>query len=114
MIGNLEKTRSHADIAQKLHMPTVVERLIWFSTAVLISLLSIRFLLALMGANPDSYFANFIYEATEPLVSPFYGLFSEDKFIIKETRLELNTVAAIAIYTLVAGAISKLLSILRK
>lgn len=108
MIGNLEKTHNQTDLPQKLHMPTVVERLIWFVTAVLI------FLLAIMGANSDSNFANFIYVTTEPFVSPFYGLFNQDKYIIKETRLELNSLVAIAVYTLISGAISKLLSVLRK
>jgi uncharacterized protein YggT (Ycf19 family) len=39
------------------------------------TLLGIRFLLRLSGANPENFFAQFIYRLSEPFASPFSTLF---------------------------------------
>ncbi len=81
-----------------------VVRLVWFVAGVILALLAIRFVLALLGANPANPFANFIYDITYPLVAPFFGLFSYDQRY-GVSRLEIFTLVAMLVYGLVAYGI---------
>jgi hypothetical protein len=69
-------------------------RVVWFIAGVIITLLALRFVLVLLGANPSSGFANFIYTISHPFAAPFFGLFSY-----------------MAVYALVAFGIAKLFTI---
>ena len=51
-----------------------ITRIIYTILGVLEILLGIRFALHLIGANPDSGFATFIYGITGVFVAPFTGL----------------------------------------
>jgi hypothetical protein len=51
-----------------------INQVLWFICGVLEVLLGLRFLLLLMGANPASGFAAFIYAITGPFIMPFAGL----------------------------------------
>ena len=42
---------------------------------VIEALIAIRFVLLLLGANPNAGFTSFIYGVTRPLVAPFEGIF---------------------------------------
>lgn len=68
---------------------------------IVLTLLGLRFVLKLFGANPANEFVEWIYETSRQLVEPFFGIFPaprfEDGFI-----LELSTLFAIIIYTIVA------------
>lgn len=85
-------------------------RLVWFVAGVLLVLLAFRFALALLNANPDSGFANFIYDASHPFVTPFFNLFSYD-IQANGSRVEVFTLVAMAVYALVAYGITRLLLI---
>lgn len=70
--------------------------------------LAIRFVLALLGANPDNAFAAFIYTITAPFALPFQGLFGPDSgpaFGVNVIEAEL--LVAIAFYYLIAWIASK-------
>lgn len=92
--------------------PTLVGRIIWYIGGVISILLAFRFVLALLGANPASAFAHFIYNVTTPLVSPFFGLFGYTP-TYGVSRLEVFTLVAIAVYALVAWGLVKLVTIAR-
>jgi len=47
----------------------LVARIIWYIAGVLLALLAFRFVLALLGANPNNGFANFIYSVSHPICS---------------------------------------------
>ncbi len=95
------------------HKRNVAERIVWFIAGVLLSLLALRFLFALLGANPDNGFASLIYSVTYPFVAPFFGLFSYD-FSAETARFETYTLVAMVVYSLVALGISKLVNITRR
>ena len=52
-----------------------VQKGIYLLFGILELLLAIRFVLPLLGANPDAGFAQFIYSITKPFIAPFVGLF---------------------------------------
>jgi hypothetical protein len=113
--GNaVETTRSVQNPAAEVdHKKDVASRIVWFIAGVILTLLALRFLFALLGANPASGFTSFIYSITAPLVAPFFGVFGYD-FVAGQSRFETFTLLAIAIYALIAYGISRLLTITRR
>jgi cation transport ATPase len=98
--------------AQDEHKRNVAERVVWYVAGVLLVLLGFRFVLALLGANPSNGFADFIYDVSYPFVAPFFGLFSYD-LEYGVSRFEIFTLVAMAVYTLVAWGVAKLVTINR-
>lgn len=60
-----------------------------------------RFIFRLFGANPESDFVRFLYDSTNPLLSPFRNIF-EPYIIDNRYVLEFSTLIAIAMYLLAA------------
>lgn len=89
---------------------TVASRVVWFIAGVILVLLAFRFVLALLGANPNNAFADFIYDTSYPFVAPFFGLFGYD-LQYGVSRFETFTLIAIAVYAVVAWGIAKLVTI---
>jgi uncharacterized protein YggT (Ycf19 family) len=83
-------------------------RLVRFIFTVLETLIAIRFVLRLLGANPRSGFASLIYDVTGPLVRPFFGLFGREPTFARSV-LEFSSLAAIVVYALLAYALVRLL-----
>ncbi|MDP9383524.1 MAG: YggT family protein [Chloroflexota bacterium] len=81
-------------------------RLIYFVFGVIESLIAIRALLRLLGANPVG-FARFIYDITYPFVAPFIGLFREPRLGV--AVLEFSSLVAIIVYALLAYALVRLI-----
>ena len=88
----------------------VAARVIYFIGGVLLALLGIRFVLALLGANPANAFANFIYTTSHPFVSPFFGLFNFDESLGR-SRFEFSTLIAIVVYAIVMALLARLVTI---
>jgi hypothetical protein len=92
---------------------STAERLIYYVTGVLITLLAFRFVLSLLGANRSNGFADLIYGLSYPFVAPFFGLFGYS-VQYGVARFEIETLVAMAVYALVGFAIAKLVSIARR
>ncbi|MEO7364640.1 MAG: hypothetical protein ABIV43_04025 [Candidatus Saccharimonadales bacterium] len=88
----------------------MASRVIWFIAGVIITLLSFRFVLILLGANPSNQFANFIYSISYPFARPFFGLFSYD-LNYGVARVEVSTLVAMAVYAIVAYGLARLLTL---
>lgn len=88
-------------------------QLVYFIVGVIVALLGIRFVLQLLGASEASGFVNFIYRLTEPLVAPFYGIF-QTTVAYGAARLELESVVAMVIYTLIGWGIASLIRLALK
>jgi uncharacterized membrane protein len=73
-------------------------RIMWTALGILEILLGLRFLLKLIGANPESGFAWLIYGITGLFVMPFTDLVSN--WYNGKTILEVTTLIAIAVYAL--------------
>jgi hypothetical protein len=79
---------------------------IYLVFGVVEALIAIRFVLRLLGANPDAGFAAFIYGITTPLVAPFVGLFGSPRS--GGSVFELQSIVALIVYALVAWLIGRL------
>jgi hypothetical protein len=89
---------------------SVAARVVYFVGGVIISLLALRFLLMLFGANRGSVFVDFIYTASRPFVAPFFGIFNYTEQVGR-SRFEFETLFAILIYALLTWAIARLLTL---
>jgi len=85
-------------------------RVIWYIAGVLLVLLAFRFVLALLGANPNNGFANFIYSVSHPFVAPFFGLFGYN-LRYGVSRFETFTLVAMAVYAIIAWGLAKLVTL---
>ncbi|MEX0933602.1 MAG: YggT family protein [Candidatus Paceibacterota bacterium] len=83
-------------------------QIIWYVLAVLETLLSIRFFLKLLGANPEAGFTSFIYTATEIFVAPFTRVFGNTN--LDGALAEWGTLLAIVVYWIIALLAIRLLA----
>ena len=89
-----------------------VANFVWYLAGLLEALLALRFILALLGANPCNVFANLIYTVSYPFVAPFFSLFSYNLHY-GVSRFETYTLVAMLVYGIVAYAIARLVMINR-
>jgi uncharacterized protein YggT (Ycf19 family) len=80
---------------------------VWLIFGVLNGLIALRFLLKLVGANPNSGFAEFISAVTQPFMLPFMGLTSTPT--VGSVVVEIPALIAIVVYTLLAWVIVKVI-----
>lgn len=80
--------------------------IVWFLVDLLVSLIALRFVLLLLGADTSTGFGNLILSITQPFVAPFLPLFAA-----QGGRFELGDLVAIVVYLLAGWAINKLLTI---
>jgi uncharacterized protein YggT (Ycf19 family) len=80
---------------------SVISPLIEIVFTLVEALLGLRVILKFFGANPATPFVNWVYETSEPLLTPFSGMFPapviEGRFV-----LEFSTLFALIIYGLIA------------
>lgn len=85
-------------------------QVIYWVFGLIEGLVAIRLILKALGANPAAGFSEFVYSITAPLVAPFVGLFSNPTY--QNTVLEVSSIVALIVYTLVAWLIARLVWIL--
>jgi hypothetical protein len=106
--------RVNDPVVEREHRTNVAERVVWFVAGVLLTLLGLRFLFALLGANPANGFANFVYSVTHPFVAPFFGLFNYNYVGGNGVgRFEIYTLVAMLVYALIAWGIARLVTLRR-
>jgi uncharacterized protein YggT (Ycf19 family) len=88
-----------------------ISKFIWWLVGIIDVLITFRFVLKMIAANPSNGFANFIYGLTDPLVFPFIGLVNTPVGADGAT-VEIGSLFAIVFYTVVAWIIVQLLRIL--
>lgn len=89
---------------------TLAERIIWFIAGIILVLLAFRFVLALLGANPNNAFASFIYDVSHPFVAPFFSLFNYD-LQNGRAHFELYTLVAMLVYIVIAWGLARLVTL---
>jgi len=82
---------------------------VWWIVGFSDTLIAIRFLLKLFGANLAP-FVRFMYDVTWPLVAPFHGIFNTDQ--VGRSVLEPESLVAIAIYALIGWGIVSLIRLM--
>jgi len=68
-------------------------RIVGLIFSVLVTLIGLRIVLLLLGANAGNALVDFIYGVTEPFVAPFRGVFDLD--VISPTGVSILDVAAL-------------------
>lgn len=81
-------------------------QIVWYILGIIEALLAFRFILKLLGANPNAGFTEFIYSVTHPFAAPFLNVFSIPR--VEGSVLEWTTLLAMLVYYLIALAIIKL------
>ena len=95
------------------HRQNVAARVVRFIGGIIIVLLVFRFLLSLLGANTSNGLANFVYNTSHPLVSPFFNLFNYRTITNGSSQFEIFTLVAIAFYAVITWGIVKLITLNR-
>lgn len=108
--ANVAQTEQPVTTEKAEYRMNLAARIIYFIGGVIIALLAIRFLLALLGANPSNGFANFIFHASHPFAAPFFSLFSYNQ-ILGRSRFEAGTLVAIVVYAIVMALLARLVTI---
>ncbi len=85
-------------------------QIVWYIVGIVNTVLFFRFVFKMLGANRVGV-VNVLYEITDPLALPFYGIFGVSAS--GDNVFEWTTLVAIAFYALVAYAIVKLLQIIK-
>ena len=73
--------------------------------SVVISIVALRFIFRLLGANATNGIVAWIYNASAPLVAPFFGIFNHDINVLT-SRFELESLAALIVYGIIAGIVT--------
>jgi uncharacterized membrane protein YciS (DUF1049 family) len=81
-------------------------QIVWYLVGLIEALLIFRFILKLLGANPNSGFVSFTYGITQFLAAPFLTIFSKTQ--IQSITFEWTTLLAMIVYWFIAWAIVKL------
>lgn len=90
---------THDVAAERRQSVALIIQIIWGVFGLLETVLALRFLLKLIGANPDSGFAAFMYGVTGPFIAPFNLLIATPAS--GGMSLEITTLIAMGIYALV-------------
>lgn len=86
---------------RKIDVVYILEGLINFTFGLAVLGLFIRFLFRLFAANPESGIVKFLYDSTNPLLTPFRNIF-EPYVIESKYVFEFSTLIAITFYVLIA------------
>jgi len=81
-------------------------QIVWYILGLLEALLAFRFVLKLLGANPNAGFTSFIYGISGPFAAPFLNVFKISK--VEGNIFEWTTLLAMLVYWLIAVGITKL------
>jgi hypothetical protein len=82
-------------------------QVVWYILGIIETLLAFRFILKLLGANPEAGFSSFIYGITYVFATPFLAVF-QNNTIIPGSVFEWTTLLAMAVYWVIAAGIIKL------
>ena len=82
----------------------------WF-LMVMETILALRFVLKMFGANPANLFASFVFALTDILLTPFTGIVPPIS-IHPNQAFEISTLIAMAVYFLLFYALKRFLRIL--
>lgn len=74
-------------------------QIVWYILGIIQALLAFRFILKLLGANPNAGFANFIYDITYIFAAPFLNVFRTAR--IEGSVFEWSTLLAMLVYWVV-------------
>jgi uncharacterized protein YggT (Ycf19 family) len=87
----------------------LVSGLVGFVFGAIAALVAFRFVFRLLDANADNSIVSWVYNTSEPLVSPFFGIFNNDINVLNGI-FEFETLLALAVYAVVGFLVTRLFS----
>jgi len=87
---------------------SLIARILWLAASVVIGALALRFIFMVFGADPAHDFVALIYDFSRPFVVPFVGIFGEREGLAGSRQVEIATLVAIVVYTIIASILSRL------
>ena len=98
---------AHRSVSDMLSM--FVDPLVFTASFIITTLLGLRFLLSVIGANLSNLFAHFIYTVSTPLVAPFVGLFNyQPHYGI--SNYDFESLVALVVYGIIAWRVVALVN----
>jgi len=85
----------------------VAGRVVWYIVGFIITLLALRIILLLLGANENNAFVGFVYGLSGVFAWPFYGIFSYVP-AYGQSVFEASSVVGILVYALIGWGLAKL------
>ena len=80
------------------------------------ALIGLRFILRLVGANPNSGFVEWIYSWSTPFVAPFAGIFGQESTVplqeagvVTQSVFDWTALIALVVYAIIFGLIGRAL-----
>lgn len=109
-----ETTRIASPEADAMTMVWSVNRMIFYVTGVIETLLTFRFLFKAFGANPSNGFVSFIYSTSSVFEGPFRGIFRSATTEGIETTavIEPSTIFAMIMFLVLAIGLTQLINVL--
>lgn len=98
-IERQERVLEHTPSTQSV-IVSRISKFMWFIAAVLVVLLTFRFILKLIAANPGSDFVSLIYRLTDTLVAPFAGIIQQPA-LADGAMIDIAALFAMTVFTLV-------------
>lgn len=85
-------------------------QIVWYIFGFIEIVLAFRFVLKLLGANPEAGFTNFVYALSTPFAGPFLDIFSASANQGAETTsyFEWSTLVAAVVYVVLTWGIIKI------
>lgn len=107
--GNERIDRRTVKTNQTVSSSVFAQRLIYYIGGAILVILTMRFVLLLLGASRASGFVNFIYDLSGFFVAPFNGIFNRPTY--GTSTFDSATLVAMVVYIIITVAIAKLLTL---
>jgi hypothetical protein len=104
-----ERVSVPSEAAQRAAGVERTKQIVYFVFGAIETLLAIRFVLLLLGANSGSGFVSLIYGLSGPFVLPFQGIFGEPAF--EGSVIEWSSLVGIVVYLLVAYGVARIVEL---
>lgn len=109
VVDNDSVARDRTVATDRVAGNVVAKRIVYYIGGVILSLLALRFILALLGAAEGNAFVDFVYGLSAIFVAPFYGIFGEPTYGV--SQLETSTLVAMVVYALLTVGIGRLFTL---
>lgn len=108
-MAQLTSAGGHRVVHSEARRPieTILINIVYFIFGVIITILALRFVLLLFGANQSAGFTQLILGLSAPLMAPFFAVFGTTQ--LGGSVFEWSALLAIAIYALLAWGIASLI-----
>jgi YggT family protein len=96
--------------AERRNIAYTMTQVVWLLFGILMGLIGLRILLMLIGANPSSPFAGFVYGITDAFLWPFAGLTPVPS--LGNLVLDIPAIIALFAYWLLAWVLVKIIKLI--